>query len=290
MLRSALGEKIELGLRLAEDTGSIRIDPSQLEQAILNLSFNSRDAMPEGGKLIIETANLSVPQAYAGLTPGEYVQISVSDTGAGIPKDIQDKVFDPFFTTKPKGQGTGLGLAMVYGAVKQQEGEIFLHSEPGVGTTMRLCFKRVEEASAAAAAPVQAPTLLCGRGERVLLVEDETRVRKVMEETIRRGGYAVTAAASAEEAIAIFGQDGGFALVVSDVIMPGLNGAQLAARLRQQAPGLPFIFCSGYAGDLIAAGGEKIGDAPLLTKPVDPERLFRKMRELLAEARPAAAS
>jgi signal transduction histidine kinase/ActR/RegA family two-component response regulator len=287
MLRSALGENIELILRLDEDAGRILIDPAQLSQAILNLAFNSRDAMPKGGRLTVETSNLSAPQDEARLAPGEYVQISVSDTGTGIPKEIQDKVFDPFFTTKPQGQGTGLGLAMVYGTVKQQEGEIFLHSEPGAGTTMRLCFKRAAGAPQADSSSDQAPQRRSGRGERILLVEDETRVRKVMEEMLRHAGYNVVATASAEEALARFSADDSFALVLTDVIMPGKSGVELAARLREKAPGLPFIFCSGYAGDLLAAGGTDHGDVPLLSKPVDPVRLFKTMRELIdAAARP----
>jgi signal transduction histidine kinase len=281
MLRSVLGETIELRLLLAEDAGSIRIDPSKLEQILLNLTLNSRDAMPEGGRLTIKTANVSFSPAGAGQAPGAYVQVSVSDTGTGIPKDIQDKVFDPFFTTKPKDKGTGLGLAMVYGTVKQQQGEILLESEPGQGTTICLCFKREPDAPAASAPAKKEPKRHQGRGERILLVEDEARVRKVMEVTLSRSGYCVACAASAEEALAMFGKPGDFALVLTDVIMPGMSGVALAARLRQRAPGLPIIFSSGYAGDLVEAGSAESDSVPFLSKPVDPDRLFKKMRELL---------
>jgi signal transduction histidine kinase len=281
VLSSVLGEAIEFNLRLAEDAGCIRIDPSKLEQVILNLALNSRDAMPKGGKFIIETANLPASEAGTGRAPGDRVQVSVSDTGTGIPKDIQDKVFDPFFTTKPKDKGTGLGLAMVYGTVKQQDGEIFLDSEPGKGTTMRLCFNRIRDDAPASAPPKQESRRHHGRGERVLLVEDEAQLRKVMEKTLRRGGYSVASAANADEALKLFGKAGDFALVLTDVIMPGMSGVELAARLRERAPDLPVIFCSGYAGDLITAGGPEAAGAAFFTKPVDPDRLFQKMRELL---------
>lgn len=284
LIRSALGGKIKLSLRLAKDPGRIRIDLALFEQAVLNLIANSRDAMPDGGKLIIKTADLTVPRGETGVAPGKYVRISISDTGVGIPKDVQNQVFDPFFTTKPKGEGIGLGLPMVYGTIKQHGGEISLHSEPGMGTTMRLCFKRVDEASASKARPVKPRSHRLGRGERILLVEDEPGLRKVMAKMLRYGGYSVASAASADEALELFGQAGGFALVVTDVIMPGLDGAGLAARLRERAPGLPIIFYSGYAEGVIAASGTRLGKAPLLTKPIDPERLFREIRSQLDAA------
>jgi signal transduction histidine kinase len=290
VLRSVLGETIELRLFLAEDAGSIRIDPSKLEQVLLNLTLNSRDAMTQGGLFTIKTANISFSPAGAGQAPGDYVQVSVTDTGTGIPKDIQDKVFDPFFTTKPKDKGTGLGLAMVYGTVKQQQGEILLESEPGKGTTICLCFKRVAQALAASAPAKKDSKPHQGRGERILLVEDETRVRKVMEVTLSHRGYSVACAASAEEALAMFGKPGDFALVLTDVIMPGMSGVALAARLRERAPGLPIIFSSGYAGDLVAAGTADPESVPFLSKPVDPDRLFKKIRELLDAAGSAAAA
>jgi PAS domain S-box-containing protein len=284
MLKRLIGEHIQMSMTFAADTGNVFMDPSQLEQILVNLVVNAKDAMPQGGRVIIETRSARVDEASAALhehiEPGEYVIISVTDTGVGMDKETQKRVFEPFFTTKPAGKGTGLGLSMVYGAVRQNHGAVTLYSEPGKGTTFRIYLKRVpEQAETEAALPPAAPR---GKGELVLLVEDEEPVRKAVRKMLEGGGYSVIDAENGEKAVERFRKRAAeIRLVVSDMIMPDMNGVVLAKKLREIVPALKVLNMSGYTDDILTSQG--LGDQAIqiLVKPFEQETLLRKVRELL---------
>jgi two-component system cell cycle sensor histidine kinase/response regulator CckA len=269
MLRRVMGEDVELVTVLAADLKPVRADPGQLEQVLLNLAVNARDAMPGGGKLTIESANAQV----TGKT-GEFVRLSVSDTGAGIDGETQARMFEPFFTTKEPGKGTGLGLSTSYGIVKQHGGDIWVTSEPGAGATFQIYLPAVGEIPE----PLElaAPSLALQGNETILLVEDDAAVRHVLETMLRRHGYEVWACPSPEHALKIAARQGAAVrLLITDVVMPGMGGRDLAARLTALCPGLAVLYISGYAdtwNDL---------DAAFLQKPFAPETLALKVRELL---------
>ncbi|HEY6057167.1 MAG TPA: PAS domain S-box protein, partial [Candidatus Limnocylindrales bacterium] len=290
MLRRLIGEHISLAINLRRRIGHIQADPSQLEQVVLNLVVNARDAMPDGGRLSIETGTADFDEGYAAehfeLNPGRYVMLAVSDTGVGMDRATRAHMFEPFFTTKERGQGTGLGLATIYGIVRQSGGHIWLYSEPGRGTTFKLYFPFVASGVVEEAAP--SPPAV-GGDETILLVEDEDTVRDIASVVLERGGYRVLAAIDGREAIAVEQSfRGQIDLLVTDVVMPGMSGPDLARRIKARRPGLRALFLSGYTEDMI--GGQEdldVGDA-FLGKPFTPDSLARKVRDVLA-ARVTAA-
>jgi signal transduction histidine kinase/ActR/RegA family two-component response regulator len=288
-----LGEDIELRLVPGKETGRVRADRSQLAQVVLNLAVNARDAMPRGGRLTLETANVDLDGDYArahlGVVPGPYVMLAVSDTGVGMDEATQARIFEPFFTTKEQGKGTGLGLSTVFGIVRQAGGAVWVYSEPGRGSTFKVYLPRVDEAATTTVARDPSPVLARG-DETILLVEDEDLVRSVTRNILERAGYRVIEARSPHQALLLAEQEqGAIDLVVSDVIMPKMNGRQLADRLLALRPGLRILFMSGYTDDVILQHGVLDGRAPFLQKPVSPDALTRKVREVLdGEPRPGA--
>src|SRR6059036_1306478 len=260
MLRRLLGEDVELSTRLALTKGRVKADPGQLEQVVMNLAVNARDAMPNGGKLTLETANVDLDEAYAAdhypARAGPFVMLAVSDTGIGMSEETQAHMFEPFFTTKEKGKGTGLELATVYGIIKQSGGFIWVYSEVGHGTTFKLYLPRVEELAERAAAPAQARTRPARGTETVLVVEDEAPVRNVARQVLERHRYTVLEAPSAEAALDIATRySGTIHLLLTDVVMPGLNGRELASRLADLRPDARVIFMSGYTDDAVTRHG-----------------------------------
>ena len=284
MLRRLIGEDIELVLGLKEDVGNIKVDPGHLEQAIVNLAVNSRDAMPLGGRLAVESANVHLDENYArshvGVKPGEFVMIAVSDTGTGIDAKTRQHIFEPFFTTKEKGKGTGLGLATVYGIVKQGGGDIWVYSELGKGTTFKLYFPRVTEAAAESPAPerLEAAESL----ETVLLVEDEQSVRELTFKMLQKMGYRILTASGGSEAIEISRSHAGhISILVTDVVMPGMSGRQLADVLKASRPDMKVLFLSGYTEDTIVHHGVLDPTVQFLPKPFSREVLGKKLRSVL---------
>jgi PAS domain S-box-containing protein len=283
MLRRLLGEDIVLTIAAAPGLGNARVDPAQLNQVIMNLVVNSRDAMPKGGALTLETANVELDEAYArhhvGVTPGSYVMLAVTDTGTGMDEATRRRVFEPFFTTKEPGRGTGLGLSTVYGIVKQSGGNVWVYSEPGVGTTFKIYLPRV-------AAPVDAvrPAAASRRGgsETILVVEDEPELRAVTRRMLERAGYRVLAAGTAEEALrAAERHHEPIHLLVTDVVMPALRGPELAARLAALHPETRVLYVSGYAANAIVHQGVLDPGTEFLSKPYDAATLTERVRQVL---------
>jgi signal transduction histidine kinase/CheY-like chemotaxis protein len=292
LLRPTLGEQIEIEAMLPDDAWRAMIDPVQLSTAIINLAVNARDAMPDGGKLTLETGNVMLDEAYAkangDVTPGPYVMIAVSDTGVGIPAAIRDRVFEPFFTTKEVGKGTGLGLSMVYGFVKQSHGHIKIYSEEGHGTSIKLYLPRLEETMASTAGPAETPALLGGE-ERILVVEDDGMVRNYVVAQLSSLGYQTLSAANAIEALALLDKGEAFDLLFTDVIMPGgLNGRQLADEVLRRRPTVKVLFTSGYTENAIVHHGRLDHGVALLNKPYRKADLAYKIREVLGASRPGA--
>nr|MBA3321444.1 response regulator [Pyrinomonadaceae bacterium] len=290
MLRRLLGEHLELRLKLEPAVGLIKADPGQLEQVVINLSINARDAMPEGGKLLVETRNVELDEHYAGrradvVRPGRYVMLAVSDTGTGIEPQIQERIFDPFFTTKEQGKGTGLGLSTVYGIVKQSEGHLWVYSEPGRGTTFKVYLPRVDEPAdlAAAGATTVPAAAVPGGAETVLLVEDEEIVRELTREMLELIGYRVVAAADGAEALEIARRQPANwpGLLLTDVVMTRMSGRELSGRLRAFHPQVKTLFMSGYTEAAIVQHGVIDSDIAFLPKPFTLDDLARKLREVI---------
>ncbi|MBI5525139.1 MAG: response regulator [Deltaproteobacteria bacterium] len=285
MLKRLIGEHISMELRFDADTGMVWMDPSQLEQILVNLVVNARDAMPKGGRLLIDTKRVCVapdnPSTFADVGPGNYVLINVTDTGTGMDKETQKRIFEPFFTTKGVGKGTGLGLSMVYGAVKQNGGFVKVYSEPGRGTAFHVYLKsHAGEGAAAAVKETAAPH--GGNGELVLLVEDEEPVRRAVRKMLEANGYKVVEAANGDEGVAAFKTVAAkVSLVVSDVVMPGMGGVEMMMRLREERPGLKALHMSGYTDDMLETHGVAGQRAFVLTKPFEQRVLLAKVREIL---------
>jgi len=283
LLRRLIGEDVELELCLARDLWRVHADPGQIQQVILNLVANARDAMAQGGKLVIETANVTLDELYAksreDVKPGEYVQFTVSDNGCGMSAETLAKIFEPFFTTK--GQGSGLGLATVHGIVKQSGGHISVYSELGKGTTFKVYLPRTA-ALAAPSRPRKKEAVLPGRGELILVVEDEPALSKLACEMLRRLGYRAESASSPAEALALV-ESGKLVpdLVLTDVVMPGMNGKAMVEAMRKAKPGLKAVFMSGYAENIIAHHGVLAPDTPFLQKPFRTADLAAMLREVL---------
>ncbi len=283
MLRRLIGENVELTSISAEGLWSVQADPGQIEQVLMNLAVNARDAMPAGGRLTIETANLSVDGASAmrfPVKPGAYVMLRVSDTGCGMDETVRSRVFEPFFTTKPSGKGTGLGLSTVYGIVKQGGGDLFLDSEVGKGTVFTVCLPRAEGLPKARN-PSASPSVAEGNGrETVLLAEDEDLVRSLARTVLAARGYEVLEARDGEESVRISrSYDGSIDLLLTDLRMPHRNGREVAERLSADRPGIKILFMSGYVGD--ADDEHPENGAPFLRKPFRPAELAQKVREVL---------
>ena len=293
MLRRILGEDIDLVSTLAPRLGRIRADPSNVEQVIMNLVVNARDAMPTGGHLTIETGNVDLDADYArehvGCTPGPHVMLAVTDTGIGMDQETQTLIFDPFFTTKGPGVGTGLGLSIVYGIAKQSGGTVWVYSEPGKGTTFKVYFPRVEAATSEA--PMASPLPVTLRGsETILLVEDQEQVRAVAYGILVRSGYRVIVAPNAGEALLQAETHAGtIDLLLTDVVMPQMSGAELAKRIAPARPEMKVLCMSGYTDDSIVRHGVLESGIAFLQKPFTPESLTRKVRETL-DASPAGGS
>jgi CheY-like chemotaxis protein len=286
MLQRLIGEHIELVTRLAPRLGGMLADAGQIEQVIMNLVVNARDAMPGGGKVVLETANVDLDEAHArkhtGTASGSFVMLSVTDTGKGMSAATQARIFEPFFTTKEKGEGTGLGLATVYGIVRQSGGYIWVDSELGQGSTFRIYLPRVE---GTADAPEERTAVRAVLGsETVLLVEDEEGVRKLIKTLLQQGGYTVIEAQNGSEALAIFQTHADrIQLVVSDIIMPQMSGPELVQYLTALRPGLKFLYISGYTDDSIIQDGLLDAETRFLQKPFTSGNLLSKVREILDE-------
>jgi signal transduction histidine kinase/CheY-like chemotaxis protein len=297
LLRRTLGEPIHIETVLAGGLWPTFADVNQLENALLNLAINARDAMPDGGRLTIETANIFLDDAYAArfgdVRSGQYVLLSVSDTGTGIPPELMDKVFEPFFTTKGHGEGSGLGLAMVHGFVKQSGGHVRLYSEVGHGTSVNMYLPRMHEEEGAAVPAERTvasatATFAARPGEAVLIVEDNAGVRQYASDALADLGYRVYQASDAASAIAIAGGNARIDLLFSDVVLPGgMNGRELAARIAQRRPGIGLLFTTGYTRNAIVHQGRLDADVNLVSKPYTQRDLARKVREIL-DARPSA--
>jgi PAS domain S-box-containing protein len=285
MLRRLIGEDIELVTTLKPKLGRVKVDPGQIEQVIMNLAVNARDAMPEGGKLYIETNDVEVDEDYAqshsNMMPGKYVMLAVTDTGIGMDADTQARIFEPFFTTKGKGQGTGLGLAMVYGIVKQSGGFIWVYSESGQGATFKIYFPVVGE-DALAAEPARASAKPANGSETILVVEDEDGVRGLVCHTLKTRGYHVLEAQGAEQALKLSEQHGKpIHLLLTDVVMPHTGGKELAKFLSALHPETKVLYMSGYTDDAIVRRGILEEGTAFLQKPFAPDALVRKVREVL---------
>ncbi|GAA4972703.1 PAS domain S-box protein [Actinoplanes utahensis] len=287
MLDRSLGEHITLTVRTTAGLPSVMADPGQLEQVLVNLAVNARDAMPTGGRLTIDTALVDVDPdhaaARAGLSTGRYVRLRVSDTGSGMPKEVIDKAFEPFFTTKPSGQGTGLGLATVYGIVTQAGGTVQIYSEPGIGTTFTILLP-VTDAEAHQHVPEESVAELAGHGATVLVVEDESALREVTCRILKRGGYTVLAAEGGDEALRLAAENT-VDVLLTDVIMPNMLGKDLADAIRSRWPGTKVLFMSGYAQPVLTTHGTLSADVHLLEKPFTSAELMRALHDEL-QAKP----
>lgn len=285
MLRRVIGEDIGLGTVLEAELGSVKADPGQIEQIIMNLAVNARDAMPQGGKLTIETTNFYLDEDYSkrhiAVIPGPYVMLAVSDTGTGMDQQTQARIFEPFFTTKETGKGTGLGLSTVYGIVKQSGGNIWVYSELGRGTASKVYLPRVDEGAEEYEPSAETEGDIQG-AETVLLAEDEEMVRKLAQQVLEMCGYQVLEAANGGAALLICERHKEpIHLLITDVIMPEMSGRELADRLAQLRPEMKVLYMSGYTDNAILHQGVLDEGANFIQKPFPTDALARKVREVL---------
>jgi CheY-like chemotaxis protein len=287
MFRSLLGEDIELAIRLSRPLGQVMADPGQVHQVLMNLLANARDAMPDGGRVTIETMNVAAasadPAGHPESMAGARVLLVVSDTGVGIDEDVRTHLFEPFYTTKGLGKGTGLGLSTVYGIVKQSHGSICVNSEVGKGATFKISLPCIDTKPAA---PEEEPQAATARGnhETVLLVEDQKDVRALATAILESLGYRVLGAADGPTALALAAvHEGPIDLVLTDVVLPGMNGKQVAEQLELMRPGIAVLFTSGYSQDVIAHRGVLDREVAYIPKPYSPKDLAMKIREVLGE-------
>jgi two-component system, cell cycle sensor histidine kinase and response regulator CckA len=284
MLQRLIGEDVELRLVLPADLGRVSADPGQIEQVLMNLAVNSRDAMPRGGVLTIETGHVMLDTQYTArhvaVKPGPYVLLAVSDNGTGMDKATRDRLFEPFFTTKSAGRGTGLGLSTVFGIVKQSGGSVDVYSEPGTGTTVKVYLPRIEQAAPAESERPRKPSV---RGsETILVAEDDEMVRSLVRETLEREGYKVLAASDPLDARRIADTHGeGIQLLITDVVMPKLSGRELAGQLMARRPEMKVLYMSGYTDNAVINSGILQKEVAFLQKPFTPAALTEKVREVL---------
>ncbi|NMG30498.1 PAS domain S-box protein [Aromatoleum evansii] len=286
LLQRSLGEHINIKFHAATDLPAALADVTQLESALLNLAVNSRDAMPEGGSLTIETGAMSLDEHYAALEgdvkPGAYVMLAVSDTGCGMPPEVVQRAFDPFFTTKETGKGSGLGLAMVYGFVKQSGGHVKIYSEPDTGTTVKLFLPVIARPAGARPADAPAPRPDASGNETILVVEDEDKVRELVCRVLGALGYRILQAADGRTALALLAQDPGIDLLFTDVVLPGgMNGPEIARRARRLRPDLRLLYTSGYTGNALLELEAIPGEFRMISKPYVIEDLAQMVREVL---------
>jgi PAS domain S-box-containing protein len=291
MLRRLIGEDIELRNALAPDLYRVRVDVGQIEQVVLNLVVNARDAMPRGGRLTIETANVLLDEQYARehveISPGPHVMLAVSDTGMGMDRDTQARVFEPFFTTKEQGKGTGLGLSTVFGIVKQSGGSIFVYSEPDKGAAFKIFLPSAGKGRSTSEPRMPAVIDKHG-GETVLVVEDDDQVRAVVLSILRRAGYVLLEANGAAQALSVVEQSPReIQLLLTDVVMPGLSGPELARELKSRRPKLRVLCMSGYTDDAVLQHGILDAEMAFIQKPLTPDSLLRRVREVLETSEPA---
>ncbi len=285
MLRRVIGEDIELVTWFADDLGMVKIDPGWIEQVIMNLAVNARDAMPRGGKLIIETTNAEVDESFTRshvtVKPGRYVKLCVNDTGMGMPPEVKEHLFEPFFTTKEKGKGTGLGLSTVYGIIKQSGGDIWVYSEPGLGTTFNIYLPRVDESLEDIRIKVTREEIPRG-GETILLVEDEEDVRRLAVRILERQGYTVLEASCGMDALVLCKErKEPLHMILTDVVMPEMSGRQLADQLIPLHPKMKVLYMSGYTDNAVIHHGILEDRVDYLQKPFTIDGLTRKVREVL---------
>jgi CheY-like chemotaxis protein len=293
LLRRSIGEGVEMETIVSPSLWNAFADPTQIENAVLNLAINARDAMDGMGKLTIEVRNAHLDHAYSahnpGIDPGQYVMLAVSDTGSGIPSEIMERVFEPFFTTKAEGKGSGLGLSMVYGFAKQSGGHVKIYSEVGEGTTVRLYLPRVHDSEDVAPGPelVEAG----GGSETILVVEDDTEVRGIATEMLRELGYKVLTAKDAASAVPIIESGVKIDVLFTDVVMPGpVRSPELARKAKELIPGIAILFTSGYTENAIVHGGRLDPGVNLLTKPYSRQALATRIRDVLDRARGGTSS
>jgi nitrogen-specific signal transduction histidine kinase/ActR/RegA family two-component response regulator len=286
LLRRLMNENIEMKTFVSKDVGAIKADPGQIEQVIMNLVVNARDALPGGGRILIETSNVDLDSSYtldhAVVRPGPYVLLAVTDTGVGMTADTVAHIFEPFYTTKESGRGTGLGLSTVYGIVKQSGGYIWVYSEPGKGTTFKVYLPRVMDALPSSTATEMPPSTARKGRETILLVEDEPAVRELIQMVLSERGYTVLEALAPEDAERLAGSNGAeIQLLLTDVVMPGISGRDLAKRLTARHPHLRVLYMSGYTFNVIAQDGTLEEGISFLQKPFTPQVLTEKVREAL---------
>jgi CheY-like chemotaxis protein len=288
MLKRLIGEDVEFVAVKAPDLGQVLVDSSQIEQVVINLVVNARDAMPMGGKLTIETANVHLDETYAAdhenVTAGPHVMLAVVDTGHGMDRTTQARIFEPFFTTKEVGRGTGLGLSTVFGVVRQSGGHVYVYSEPGKGAAFKVYFPRVsgrEPVLQAHRAVAPGPS-----SETILVLEDEAQVRRVVVAMLQRGGYRVIEASRAEEALELASDPGRtIDLLLTDIVMPGVSGPEVVKRMRVIRPALKAICMSGYTDETVVRHGILESGIAFLQKPVSPDALRSKVRSVLDDGR-----
>jgi PAS domain S-box-containing protein len=293
LLIRTLGAHVVLTTSMDPDLCAVLADPGQIEQVLVTLAVNAGDAMPAGGTLTLTTATTDIdatdPASRTGVVPGRYACIKVSDTGAGMTREVIDRAFEPFFTTKSKGEGTGLGLASLYGIITQARGHVRVYSEPGIGTTFTILLPATAHDAVPARAPASASASASGSGtgETVLVVEDEPAMREVTRRILSRGGYQVITAANGREAIQVAtSHDGGIDVLVTDIVMPQMLGQEAAERIRALQPGVKVLFMSGYTRGVLDSKGMAAGDVNLIEKPFTEESLLTRLRQVIASEAP----
>ncbi len=285
LLRRVIGEDIALELKCSEGLSRVVADPGQVEQVLMNLAVNARDAMPAGGKLLVETASVELDEVYTrhheGVSPGPYVMVAVSDTGCGMGQDLLSHIFDPFYTTKEQGKGTGLGLSTVYGIIKQSGGTIWVYSEPEIGTTFKIYLPQTEAAAGRVDSVVEETEWL-GGGERILVVEDEDGLRNLLVRSLSRLDLRVTAAWNGTEACRLIEKSGLTPdLLITDMVMPEMGGAELVKHLRATMPNLKVLYMSGYTNEAIVQHGVLSEETPFIQKPFTIRCLISKIHAVL---------